>query len=238
MAPEPTLPRRVGRKLTKRRKPERYPSVLYPERLKEGDDVQDDVTAAKGQPAQYVNQSVFSLITAAGSKVDFNARFDEDSSDSDEEAADPNTIIRNNAAPVPSNEAAHVRPDTVMEGAGPSSQDDDKDTKHRAPRSLPKLSLRTIEEKNYMSQSSLPTTSGQRIPSEGHQGFTPRDAPVMSKMLEAQAQLGSSTNLSGTEKDDSERSTQDKNDLGRTTLVRRLMEIFGFESPEEVIAGW
>ena len=35
-------------------------------------------------PAQYMNQSIFQMISAAGSRADFNQRFDE-SSDSDQE---------------------------------------------------------------------------------------------------------------------------------------------------------
>lgn len=50
-----------------------------------GNDEHEDVTAAKGMPAQQMNQSVFSMIAAAGSKVDFNARFEDGSSDSEEE---------------------------------------------------------------------------------------------------------------------------------------------------------
>ena len=230
MAPDRELSKRVGRKLTKRRKPEQHTSVQYPERLKEGDDVQEDVTAAKGQRAQYVNQSVFSLIAAAGSKVDFHARFDEDSSGSEDEP-DQSAIIRTHAAPVPSNRSHHDRHQGVIVGDDESRLDES--TRERGTRrSLPKLNLRTIREKNYMSQSGLPQLSGQISSTENAKGFTPRDAPVMSKMLEAQAQLDSSTIGSGTVKDVTESTTQ-----GPTTLVTRLMEIFGFDTPEEVIAG-
>lgn len=235
MAPERELSKRVGRKLTKRRKPERHTSVQYPDRLKEGDDVQEDVTAAKGQRAQYVNQSVFSLIAAAGSKVDFHARFDEDSSGSEDEP-DPTAIIRTHAAPVPSHRSHHDRHQGVVVGDDESRLDDS--TQERGPRrSLPKLNLRTVREKNYMSQSSLPQSFGQISPPENAKGFTPRDAPVMSKMLEAQAQLHSSTIGSGTTKDVTEGTTQEAHGQGPTTLATRLMEIFGFDAPEEVIAG-
>ena len=235
MVPERELSKRVGHKLTKRRKPERHTSVHYPERLKEGDDVQEDVTAAKGQRAQYVNQSVFSLIAAAGSKVDFHARFDEESSGSEDEP-DPSTIIRTHAAPIPSDRSLHDRHQGVIVG-------DDDSRLHESTqacgtqRSLPKLNLRTTREKNYMSQSSLPQPSDQISSAEVAKGFTPRDAPVMSQMLEAQAQLHSSTIGSGTMKDVTENTTQEEHDRGPTTLVTRLMEIFGFDTPEEVIAG-
>lgn len=85
MAPEQDSGKRLGRKLIKKRKPQRSSSLQYPERLKVGNDEHEDVTAAKGMPAQQMNQSVFSMIAAAGSKVDFNARFEDGSSDSEEE---------------------------------------------------------------------------------------------------------------------------------------------------------
>jgi len=82
---------RVGRKLTKKaRPPHRLPSAHIPERLRDGDDAQEDVTApVKGAhgPPQYMNQSVFSMIAAAGSRTDFNARFDESSDSEDEQGA-------------------------------------------------------------------------------------------------------------------------------------------------------
>ena len=231
MAPERDVPRRVGRKLTKRRKPERHSSVRYPESLKEGEDVQDDVTAPKGQPAQYVNQSVFSLIAAAGSKVDFNARFDGDSSGSDEEP-DPTTIIRDHATPIAPTVASHHRDESIV-GDPPSR----RDQKAPGPRiSLPKLNLRTRQEKDYMSQSNIHVSSSQMNSTESSKGFTPRDAPVMSQMLEAQAQLDASTDLSDT-KNVVENDSQEGEQQGRTTLVARLMEIFAFETPEDIIAG-
>lgn len=91
MAPEQDSGKKVGRKLIKKRKPQRSSSLQYPERLKVGNDEHEDVTAAKGMPAQQMNQSVFSMIAAAGSKVDFNARFEDGSSESEEET-DPSSL--------------------------------------------------------------------------------------------------------------------------------------------------
>lgn len=91
MAPEQDSGKRVGRKLIKKRKTQRSSSLQYPERLKVGNDEHEDVTAAKGMPAQQMNQSVFSMIATAGSKVDFNARFEDGSSESEEET-DPSAL--------------------------------------------------------------------------------------------------------------------------------------------------
>lgn len=91
MAPEQDSGKRVGRKLIKKRKSQRSSSLQYPERLQVGNDEHEDVTAAKGMPAQQMNQSVFSMIATAGSKVDFNARFEDGSSESEEET-DPSSL--------------------------------------------------------------------------------------------------------------------------------------------------
>src|SRR5271155_510497 len=81
------LQTKARRKLTKKNKnPRRMPSTHIPERLRGGEDEDEDVTApnkAAPTPAQYLNQSVFSMIAAAGSRTNFNARFDE-SSDSED----------------------------------------------------------------------------------------------------------------------------------------------------------
>lgn len=239
MAPEREPSRRVGRKLTKRKKPERHPSVQYPESLKEGDDVQEDVTAAKGRPAQCTNQSVFSMIAAAGSKVDFNARFDDDSSGSEEEP-DTSAVVERHGTTGSPGDSAQERQEALVNEASESRVG--RSTHHDGrPRLLPKVQLRTKREKDYMSQSLLPQQRGHiwsAESSKGPLGNTPRDAPVMSRMLEAQAKLGSSTDLSNTVKDVDGSHAQAEAIREHTTLAARLMEIFGFDAPEEVIAGW
>ena len=226
MAPQEELPKHVGRKLTKRRKPLRTSSVQYPDRLKEGDDVNEDVTAPKGQSGQYMNQSVFSMIAAAGSKVDFHARFEGESSDSEDDDQAPSK------PPVVEDQLEGRKDDSVTRSKTKRQQG--KSVEGRGFRHLPKLNLKTIKEKNYMSQSVwLPT---KNVPSDvgSPKGVTPRDAPVMGKMLEAQATLSPSIPLSDIE----ERLPEDEKDVGSPTGLRtRLMEIFGFESPEEVISG-
>ena len=229
----------LRRKLTGKRKPLRSSSVQYPARLREGEDAQDDVTAAKGEPAQHMNQSVFSMIAAAGSKVDFNARFEEDeSSDSDDE---------HRALPVLGDveeQAIHARAQTPLD-----PQDEDKPQRERPTRpqqrsaehrdlpSLPKIDVRTMKEKTYMSQSlRLPSSEGWNQ-FECPTGVTPRDTPVMNMMLEAQAELAPSALPveigNGPVGDDSIATCKDAS----TSLATRLMEIFGFEKPEEVVSG-
>jgi sterol 3beta-glucosyltransferase len=244
MAPEQDK-KRVGRKLVKKCKSQRNFSIQYPERLKlrEGEDVHEDVTASKGRPPQHLHQSVFSMIAAAGSKVDFHARFEDGSSDS-EEGEELSGGDRDNPNILPQ-EFADKQGDILSVAQGLAQEDIkspsdrlglhcDKGRGDWPGRTLPKLNLRTIEERNYMSQSSrLPT--GELMPSlPSPSSVTPRDAPVMSMMLQAKAQLDSFKIATDSQIEDSGISG-DK--AKPSSLAIRLKEIFGFEEPEEVISG-
>ena len=238
MAPEHDLHKMVGRKLTKKRKPLRASSVQYPARLKEGEDAQEDVTAAKGEPAQHLNQSVFSMIAAAGSKVDFNARFEEESSDSDDEnqaSANPGGVEEQSHHSRTQTQLDEQHEDKIMRGNPRRPQGESAEP--RGFRSLPKLDLRTIQEKTYMSQSlRLPLTE-LLSQHKSSTGATPRDAPVMSMMLEAQAELTPSTPLLEIKNTGAEEAQDVTDKEAPTSLATRLMEIFGFERPEEVVSG-
>ena len=199
MAPQHDLHKMIERKLTKKRKPLRASSIQYPARLKEGEDAHEDVTATKGEPAQHMNQSIFSMIAAAGSKVDFNARFEEEeeegeseSGGSDDETEDlvlPGDVVDHSNHPKSQRQLDEQHADNLPSAKPGRSLG--KLTEHKSLRSLPKLDLHTIEEKRYMSQSlRLPSNEMSNL-HKGPTGVTPRDAPVMSMMLEAQAELNS-----------------------------------------------
>ena len=241
MAPEEDFKKRIGRKLTKKRTFSRIPSVKLPERFKDGDDAQQDVTATKGVNGQYMNQSVFSMIAAAGSKVDFNSRFDDESSGSDEEHIElgkPGVQEHPTDTPPDTPPKEHVE---KSQGKGStkagSGQQRRKTSEPKLLRSIPKLNLRTTKEKNYMSQSSHLPFDEALSPTGSARSTTPRDAPVMTRILEAEARLSSSPTNS-----DSVGKTMDKlqdvpEEDNSSSLAIRLMEIFGYEKPEKVIAG-
>ena len=230
--------KRVTRKLIKRRKPQRASSVLYPERLQVGDDVHQDVTALKPK-APNMNQSVFSMIAAAGSRADFHARFDEDSSGSEEEQEISGISGMQTDGDEPTKRPLGEEQNHISGGRTGSQRDPVRKHDTTLPRSLPKLNLRTIKERNYMSQSCILPPAGVVSPIGSINVATPRDAPVMSRMLEAQAQLRPSTpttvglGLSAGQPDAVEESKK----TNPVSLVARLKEIFGFEKPEEVISG-
>ena len=239
MAPDKDLQKRGGRKLTKRRKPARASSVQYPERLREGDDAHEDVTAATGKPAQYVNQSVFSMIAAAGSKTDFHARFEGEGSDSEDDQEVPaiSHTIEEKLPETPLEESLEREEEDVTAMAHLGRQQG-KLAECKGLHSLPKLKVETGKEKDYMSQSLLlPPKEGSSSHATSVKGVTPRDAPLMSKILEAQAELSSSAQPPEMTED----FPRDMEGIGGgatpVSLATRLMEIFGFEEPEEVISG-
>ena len=190
-----------------------------------------------------MNQSIFGLIAAAGSRVDFNERFDDGSSD-DEGGHHPAHL--------------HGRREDLSQTAilGPSPKDGGAKrghkkrlSGHRLLKSFATLPTRKNKAKRESSRLSAPvgpTSDDQSESSDPSQAPAVtlavdddddnRLAPVMSRMLQAQAELASrpsfdlerrSTEMSRTEDDD--------NDV--TPLAKRLMEIFQFEEPERVIEG-
>ncbi|KAL8870887.1 MAG: hypothetical protein Q9174_003173, partial [Haloplaca sp. 1 TL-2023] len=231
--------RKPRRKLVKKKMPQRHTSINFPDRLEYGSDVQDDVTAADGKPAQFANQSVFSMIAAAGSRTNFHSRFDDESSESDAD----DSIPRARAGFTGSNGASNTSilpvgrgpPDVhpVREHESPGSL-----SKHKHPRiPLPKLHIKTTKERKYMSQSSqLPSL--RHDPSvESPPRFTPRDAPVMSQMLAARAELDPTEEVS--EKNELATVPESLASVKDTaTLAHRLMEIFGFDHPEDVVSEY
>lgn len=202
-----------------------------------GEDVQEDVTAARGRPAQYMNQSVFSMIAAAGSKVDFHARFDEDSSESDEEKSATERKTQEAASPSrPVTQQGDAQPQAGSSSEPGSGNDEAMRAQDRPPSLC--LDISTAQEKDYMSQSTiLPPVFRPSSPQKSKQYPTPRDAPVMSKMLEAQAELSPSTLLAERPSEDPSESQQSKANQSPTSLALRLKEIFGFDDSEEVISG-
>ncbi|KAH6643986.1 UDP-glucose:sterol glycosyltransferase [Boeremia exigua] len=79
---------RSGRRLSKKRRAsENRLSLDVPERFKDGDDAEDDVTAPKRNDTVSMNQSIFSMIARAGqqSQTDLATMQEVDSGDSDQE---------------------------------------------------------------------------------------------------------------------------------------------------------
>ena len=227
--------RKVSKKLVKRNMPERRKSLQYPPSLAPGDDVDDDVTAPKGvSQFMHPNQSVYSLIKAAGSKKDFHARFDDESSsssssDTERESAGgerTTSIGRRESSKEPGSRSSL----DIRKTRGKSSDS-------KLLRSLPKLSIRTKKEKDYMIHSTIlsPKKDGEEAQA---QQATPRDAPVMSRMLRAQSLLEEEPMEEAAEEIEKEIRAEAGLDKPRVGLKERLQEIFGFETAEEVVSEY
>lgn len=233
MPPDPELKKHVGRRLTKKRREGRQVTMDIPERFKDGDDADEDCTAPRGSHAQLMNQSVFGMIAAAGSRVDFNARFDGQSSDEDEGDDEPKRRTSLDASRTLQSTASTAKLD---------KQHRRKFSDNKLLRSL------TLKSKSKDSHHSDTDTSPQPIKDEEHVVEAPeveitrtntREPPVMSQMLEAQAQLANrpSFDIARRQEDTEIKDEMAISSESPSNLSNRLREIFDFEEPEEVIQG-
>lgn len=243
MAPvDEDLKKRVGRKLTKRnRQPYRMPSAQIPERLGHGDDDQEDVTApvlgSRASP-QYMNQSIFSMIAAAGSRTDFHARFDE-SSDSEHEDKQQDRG-RSHGESTAQDRLPGSLSDRQENSGLEKTQSGDKKHKRKLSEHnlLRKLSLKPTKGKRDSSSRGRSPASNQVL--DKAENMTPQDAPMLSRMLTAQAELDA--HALDTEvlppADDAEKTRRRADSSPATLLAVRLMEIFDLEKPEKVISEY
>jgi sterol 3beta-glucosyltransferase len=227
MAPEGDLKKRVGRRLTKKRKEGHQVTMDIPERFRDGDDADEDCTAMHGANA-YMNQSVFGMIAAAGSQVDFNARFDGQSSDDDEDSGEP------------SSQSTELRVEKTRKEKPASKPEKHrrKFSENKLLRSLPRLSSKS-KPKYSPRKDGSPSPDSNNEPAAPEIQVSPtasRNTPVMSRMLEAKAELSMRPSF------DMPRSSRDNlgvdgNGEQTSSLAKRLMEIFNFEKAEDVIEG-
>jgi len=232
------------------------PTMEYPEHLGGLDsDEEEDVRVPPQGNGMFMNmnQSIFGLIAAAGSRVDFHDRFDGQSSDEDE--ADSGTQLDGTgilSKKEKGKEREVMAQTTVLKGHG----DRAKDGKHhrrklsdtKLLRSLPSLKTRFSTRSRKSAKSKEPEikeeegdTDDSGHPTAGtdeHSLEVAKDdgrlPPVMSRMLEAKAEMAARPSF------DLDRLV-DKNqdgglgDVGPSMLSKRLMEIFMFDEPEAVI---
>ena len=226
-----------SKKLQKRNVPaHRLPSYQLPSRLRSSEDIQEDVTApvqGSGAPAQYMNQSIFGMIAAAGSRTDFNQRFDE-SSDSDNNATDDGRRALERR--VSGIDAKPMHGTQVLGHAArkPDAKKKKRLSLHRLTQSVPKL--RTQKIRQPQPQDSSPSNEQSSDESTGD----PQDAPMMSRLLSAEAQYEAKEEAAGTGQSAIalERARSRAESSPATLLATRLQEIFGFDQPETVIAEY
>lgn len=258
MTPPPSFPpsralspgaqRRIGRKLHRQKKGSHSDALELPERLRDDDEPSpDDQPQAQGPPMFVnMNQSIFGLIAAAGSRIDFNDRFDEESSSSEVGSGDEEPKDGSNS----NDEQPSLAKTTYFSR---SSSKGEKDKSHRRRISGHKLlkSLPTLPKLKAKSKSApdkLPAhteeSDSQSSEHSPEQSATPviqltraktERLPVMSRMLEAQAEMSSRPSF-----DIDSRTTElAKGSLDNevSALAHRLMQIFEFDEPEQVVEG-
>ncbi|KAK1495235.1 glycosyltransferase family 28 domain-containing protein [Colletotrichum tamarilloi] len=263
---EDDVKKRVGRKLQKKRHESQTPTMELPERLKEGDDSrEEDLVPQQGPPMfMNMNQSIFGLIAAAGSRVDFHDRFES----SDEESADEDEPTRRHGADKldGGDDKAHGighllhrkqrrQNDSDLSKTTVLKKDSSSKTeKHRRKisgskllRSLPALP-RLPRHKSKKEPSKLEPTSEEASDTSEPSPSQPADdtredddqdghrlAPVMSRMLEAKAEMSARPSFDVDRRSSDQLNYSDSADSNSTALARRLQDIFEFDHPEAVI---
>ncbi|KAF6829637.1 udp-glucose:sterol glycosyltransferase [Colletotrichum plurivorum] len=260
------IKRRVGKKLQKKRHEPHVPTMELPQRLKEADDAgEEDLMPTQGPPMfMNMNQSIFGLIAAAGSRVDFHDRFEssDDDSDGDERhhaRDDHDDDNEDHSKPHgvglflhrKQRRSRHDEPDiaktTVLrkDSSSKSEKHRRKVSGHKLLRSLPALP-RLSRHKSKKESSKLEPPSEEASDAAEPAASYPVDdtqddehdhrlAPVMSRMLEAKAEMSARPSFDIGRRSEDQLAYSDSGDSNGTALARRLQDIFEFDEPEAVI---
>ncbi|KAI3319875.1 glycosyltransferase family 1 protein [Xylariaceae sp. AK1471] len=250
--------RRVSRRIFKKNREGHRPTMELPDRFKDlRDDADEDVLPPSQGPHMFMNmnQSIFGLIAAAGSTVDFNDRFEGQSSDEDD-GADRGDKEDDNIQGK-GKQREQVAKTTILKKSSSSREKGSTNEKQRRRVSgqllrslpqLPRLATRSLSKRSNLKRSQPSESSGD---AEGETSTSPtaesqsptkesgvadrgeRLAPIMSRMLEARAEMSSrpSFDLDGLSR---EQQTEG-GEAGPSALARKLKEIFEFDQLEEVI---
>ncbi|KAK0625174.1 glycosyltransferase family 1 protein [Bombardia bombarda] len=193
--------RRVSRKLHKKRPDaEHTPTMELPERLKDHGD-QADSEEEVLQPQGYaggmfmnMNQSIFGLIAAAGSRVDFTDRFEGQSSDEEEEGdgAMARTIAGHKGSP---RRAEFL--DGTAAGGGPLAQTmivkrpDASGSKHESRHKRKISESRLMRSMSGLSRLSSKSKSSAKAAKSSSKGKTPMDDHIQEEEPEEQHNVSS-----------------------------------------------
>ncbi|KAI0542502.1 hypothetical protein GGR58DRAFT_497053 [Xylaria digitata] len=247
--PEEDVRRRVSRKILKKNREGRRPTMNFPDRFKDfGDDKDEDVIPLSQGPGMFMNmnQSIFGLIAAAGSTVNFNDRFEGQSSDEDPNDDDIDDNSKGKGK-VKVKQREQLASTTVFKKSL-SSKENTSGGNHRQGtsgqllQSLPQLPRLPTPPRGKRSKLKSFDTSGSALPTaESPSAIEPnagdretQPAPIMSRILEARAEMSSrpSFDLEGCLSRDQ---PSEGGQTGPSALARKLKEIFEFDHPEEVM---
>ncbi|KAH7390698.1 UDP-glucose:sterol glycosyltransferase [Pyrenochaeta sp. MPI-SDFR-AT-0127] len=244
---------RMSRKLTKKRKDSRRESrgvsLDIPERFKDGDDAQEDVTAPKRTNTMSMNQSIFSMIARAGqqSQTDLGTMQEVDSGDSEDDSKNriPYHSLDGAArlSRLSSANDFNTPPDELQDGKAEKSKHRRVLSDNKLLRSLPKLRISNKKEAKPDVQRADQMSSSQFLPprpspeelssptiveplSKAKSKVTPGEEIHVEKVRSSgrRSRHGSSAGLAKSK--------------GPVTLARRIQQIFEFEEIEEVISEY
>jgi sterol 3beta-glucosyltransferase len=229
-APRPG--RKSTKKLQKKRPTDEPATMEMPERLRRRDDDEEDLTVAASQgPTMFdMNQSIWGMIAAAGSRVDFNERLEPSSEDEDEGEDD---------------ETLPTAQTTILKGKSAKARHRGKLSGHKLLRSLPALPRLSKKKDREASKISLaPTIEAPGEESDGHlsqeeESTTEEErlAPVMSRMLQAREEMASRPSFDLERVSGESSRDASESETGPSKLAKKLKDIFEFDKPEEVIVG-
>jgi sterol 3beta-glucosyltransferase len=224
-------------------------SLDMPERFKDGDDAQEDVTAPKRSDTMSMNQSIFSMIARAGqqSQVDLGTMQEVDSGDSDDPGKGKGACRSLDGA------ARLSRLSTAKDfQAGPGNAKAGKagQARHRRSlsdnkllRSLPKLKMSSKKESRSDSQHADQMSSSQFLPPRPSAGSS-REQPRGKHTPPEKTTVASDEDKYTERAKKPEQASRLKatahlaDENGPVTLATRIQQIFEFEEAEEVISEY
>ncbi|TQS33272.1 hypothetical protein Golomagni_06390, partial [Golovinomyces magnicellulatus] len=224
------------RRVSKLRKKRHDESLDIPEQLRGSDEEEEEESSdvmsdGQGPPfAMNMGQSIVGLIAGAAEKIDFHDRFYDSSSD-EEGKGKPETKTEDLSQTT-------ILPSPKKKKKQESSSHRRRISGHKLLKSLPALPKLRSKSKSAPNQLSPnpdeDPSEGADIPSPPAIKLTRSQTtgvpPVMSRMLEARAELSERPSFD-LERHESRTSL----DSGVSPLEKRLMEIFEFDEPEEVL---
>lgn len=213
-----------------RPRPSRHPrkSFEIPERLRHGEDEDEDVTASKDP--RYAQRSIFDLITHAGSVANLRSRFTHDELSESEEEQDHPAVNRSSQPPPVA--AAAAQPSQQAVGTQSKHRHSFSDRKILRP--LQKLHIRSPKNRNAHADDAMSSsqilTPKPPIPEQVH-------VEKMEEDVRAKAGMEASAFGSDLRKAHESFGVGPPPIKDQGHLAQRLMEIFQLEEEEKVISG-
>jgi sterol 3beta-glucosyltransferase len=228
-------------------------SVDVPERFKDGDDAQEDVTAPKRNNTMSMNQSLFSMIARAGqqSQADLGTMQEADSGDSEDEGKRQASYQLDGAARLSRLSSANdfqVATEDLNEGNTGKGKHRRTLSENKLLRSLPKLKVSSRKEGRPEGQRAHPMSSSQFLPPKP----PPSQSPVASKKWSPKTKdkdkdkdkVGAGEDIHVEASSSAGRKSRNGSTAGLgkiqepVTLAKRIQQIFEFGEVEEVISEY